>query len=85
MIAFVKSMALEVGHYNVTINAINPGATNTHEDITPERRIERTRFDPLGKMCEPEDIAETILFLASRGGRYMTGQLMTTRMTSHVS
>jgi NAD(P)-dependent dehydrogenase (short-subunit alcohol dehydrogenase family) len=85
VIAFVKSMALEVGRHNVTINALNPGATNTHEDITPERRLERIRFDPLGTMCEPEDIAETILFLASRGGRYMTGQLITTRMTSHVS
>jgi len=85
VISFMKSLALEIGQHNVTVNAINPGATNTHEDITPERRDQRTRHDPLGRMSEPEDIAETILFLARRGGRYMTGQLITTRMTSHVS
>jgi 3-oxoacyl-[acyl-carrier protein] reductase len=40
----------------------------------------RRAFDPLGKLSTPEDIAEIVLFLAGPGGRFMTGQLITTRM-----
>jgi hypothetical protein len=43
-------------------------------------RESRLKTDPLGKMSLPEDIAEIVLFLAGAGGRFMTGQLVTTRM-----
>lgn len=83
VIAFMKSLALELGPRGVTVNAINPGTTNTpmvHSTLSDEEYQERARMDPLGRLSEPEDIAEIVLFLATTGGRFMTGQLITTRM-----
>ncbi|MDE3074282.1 MAG: SDR family oxidoreductase [Chloroflexota bacterium] len=85
VIALMKSLALELGRHNITVNAINPGRTETPfltrgVPFSEEERRRHVGNDPLGKLSQPEDIAETILFLASRGGKYMTGQLVTTRM-----
>jgi NAD(P)-dependent dehydrogenase (short-subunit alcohol dehydrogenase family) len=83
MVGLVKSAALEMGSANVTINAINPGPTNTamvRKYLTAEQWEQRKKFDPLGQLSEPEDIAEMVLFLAAAGGRFITGQLFTTRM-----
>jgi NAD(P)-dependent dehydrogenase (short-subunit alcohol dehydrogenase family) len=83
MIAYAKSLALELGEYGITVNALNPGTTNTHAArgaASSEIRDQRLRMDPLGKLSEPEDIAEMILFLVGPAARFMTGQLITTRM-----
>ena len=82
MIAFAKSLAMELGPLGITVNTINPGTTETPflADMTEERRRQRTAADPLGRLSQPDEIAQTILFLASRGGKYMTGQVVTTRM-----
>ena len=83
IIAYAKSLALELGRYSVTVNALNPGTTDTphvHESTPEEVLAARRAFDPLGKLSTPEDIAEIVLFLAGPGGRFMTGQLITTRM-----
>jgi NAD(P)-dependent dehydrogenase (short-subunit alcohol dehydrogenase family) len=81
MIALTKSLALTLGRYGVTVNALNPGVTDT-----PLARAavtewdEKMRLDVLGTFSKPEEIAETVLFLAGTAGRYMTGQLIGTRM-----
>jgi 3-oxoacyl-[acyl-carrier protein] reductase len=83
VIAFMKSLALELGPRGVTVNAINPGTTDTpmaRGTLTPEEWQRRWVQDPLGRLSRPEDIAEIVLFLASSGAKFMTGQLMTTRM-----
>jgi len=83
IIAYAKSLALELGRSGVTVNALNPGTTDTphvHESTPEEVLAARRAFDPLGKLSTPEDIAEIVLFLAGPGGRFMTGQLITTRM-----
>ena len=83
VIAFTKSLALELAPHGITVNAINPGTTDTplvRANMPPELWESRLRTDPLGKMSQPEDIAEMVLFLAGAGGRFMTGQLITTRM-----
>ncbi|MHB8620611.1 MAG: SDR family NAD(P)-dependent oxidoreductase [Chloroflexota bacterium] len=82
MIAFMKSLAWDLGRQGITVNAINPGTTNTPfiAYMEEERRQQRAGQDPLGRLSQPDEIAETILFLASRGGKYMTGQVITTRM-----
>jgi 3-oxoacyl-[acyl-carrier protein] reductase len=83
VIAFTKSLALELAPHGITVNAINPGTTDTplvRANMPPELWESRLKTDPLGKMSQPEDIAEMILFLAGAGGRFMTGQLITTRM-----
>lgn len=83
VVAFAKSLALELGPSGVTVNAINPGTTDTplaRGTLTDEEWQRRWTQDPLGRLSKPEDIAEIILFLAGPGGNIMTGQLITTRM-----
>jgi NAD(P)-dependent dehydrogenase (short-subunit alcohol dehydrogenase family) len=83
VIAFFRSLALELAPHGITVNAINPGSTDTpllRAEMRPEVWESRLKTDPLGKMSQPEDIAEMVLFLAGAGGRFMTGQLITTRM-----
>lgn len=83
VIAFAKSLALEMGAHGITVNALNPGTTDTpliRAEMPDALREQRMMTDPLGKLSEPEDIAEMVLFLAVPAARFMTGQLMTTRM-----
>ncbi len=83
VIAFAKSLALEMGPHGITVNALNPGTTDTpmlRAEMPPEVRERRLKSDPLGRLSEPDDIAEIVLFLAGAAARYMTGQLITTRM-----
>jgi len=81
MIALTKSLALALGKHGVTVNALNPGITDT-----PLARAavtewdQKMKLDVLGTCSRPEEIAETMLFLAGTGGGYMTGQLIGTRM-----
>ena len=81
MIALTKSLAQLMGKYNVTVNAINPGMTDTplaRAAVTQWQ--EKMKLDVLGKYSEPEEIAEIVLFLASKAGGFMTGQIIGTRM-----
>jgi NAD(P)-dependent dehydrogenase (short-subunit alcohol dehydrogenase family) len=83
VIAFAKSLALELGPSGITVNALNPGTTDTPLVRTQMPQAlwdQRVKADPLGRLSEPAEIAEIVLFLAGAGGRYMTGQLITTRM-----
>jgi len=83
VIALTKSLALELGRASVTVNAINPGTTDTpmaRGTLSDEEWQSRGRQDPLGRFSTPEDIAQLVLFLAGTGGAFMTGQVVTVRM-----
>lgn len=83
VIAYTKSLALELGPRGITVNAINPGTTDTplaRGALSEEEWQQRWGQDPMGRLSSPEDIAEIVLFLAHAGGKFMTGQLITTRM-----
>ncbi len=83
LIAYAKSLALELGEFGVTCNAVNPGATMTpgfDADAPSEIKEKRVKSDPLGRLSTPEDIAEVIGFLARSGGEFITGQLISIRM-----
>ena len=83
VIALTKSLALELGRSGVTVNAINPGTTDTpmaRGTLTDEEWQSRGRQDPLGRFSTPENIAQVVLFLAGPGGAFMTGQVVTVRM-----
>ena len=81
MIALTKSLALTMGKYGVTVNAINPGMTDTPlARAAVTQWEEKTALDVLGKCSEPEEIAEIVLFLAGTAGAFMTGQIVGTRM-----
>jgi NAD(P)-dependent dehydrogenase (short-subunit alcohol dehydrogenase family) len=86
LIAYAKSMAVELAPYNILVNAVAPGfmvtpmsiVNGVDETTTPEFidwYIDKRKI-PLGRSGQPEDVAGTVVFLASDYCRYMTGQLL---------
>ncbi len=86
IIAFTKSMAVELGRHNILVNAVAPGfmltpmsiVNGVDETETPdfiEWYVNKGQV-PLRRTGYPEDVAGTVLFLASSYCRYMTGQLL---------
>ena len=73
--ALTRSIALEVGKYGITVNSVAPGPTQTGW-IDEELEKAVLPLIPMGKLIQPEDIAETILFLASEQARLLTGQVI---------
>ena len=73
--ALTRSIALEVGKYGITVNCVAPGPTQTGW-IDSELEKAVLPLIPMGKLIQPEDIAETILFLASEQARMLTGQVI---------
>jgi len=59
---------------NVTANAIRPGVVNTRMQRERADLKERTKLIPMGRMAEPKEIAEMVLFLCSEKGNFITGQ-----------
>jgi NAD(P)-dependent dehydrogenase (short-subunit alcohol dehydrogenase family) len=80
-IALMRSLALTLGRHGITVNAVNPGLTDTPMGRAAVVEWDaKMKLDVLGTCSKPDEIAETILFLAGTGGAYMTGQLISTRM-----
>lgn len=73
--ALTRSIALEVAKYSITVNCVAPGPTQTGW-ISDEFAKEVVPIIPAGKLIEPEDIAQTILFLSSEQAKMITGQVI---------
>ena len=73
--ALTRSVAMEVGKYGITVNCVAPGPTQTGW-IDEELEKAVLPLIPMGKLIQPEDIANTIVFLASEQARMITGQVI---------
>ena len=73
--ALTRAMALDLGPYNVRVNALVPGSIDT-SGMTADQRALRGENVPLGRIGEPLDMAGAALFLASDEAAYITGETL---------
>jgi 3-oxoacyl-[acyl-carrier protein] reductase len=78
IIGMSKSLALEVASRNITINCVAPGFIETQMTavLTDDQKNKMLANIPLGKMGQPDDIANSVVFLASKEASYITGQTL---------
>lgn len=78
ILGFTKSLAREVASRNVTVNAVAPGYIET--DMTKELPAEATEVlqeaIPMHRIGQPSEVAAAVLYLASAGAGYVTGQVL---------
>ncbi len=76
MISFTKSLARELGPFNIHVNAVAPGLIESEVvSKMPKEKVEAIiKSSSLGRIGKPEEVAQTVLFLASEHSDYITGQ-----------
>ncbi|KGO32053.1 SDR family NAD(P)-dependent oxidoreductase [Oenococcus alcoholitolerans] len=76
VVNLVRAMALDYGKYNIRVNNVNPGPTNTPMfQANPQSVIDQFKSaSPLKRLVEPEQVAKTIYFLASDDSDPITGE-----------
>ena len=82
VVGLVRGLAVELARDGIRVNGIAPGYIRTAQllskenSLGPEGAEKAGEFIPMGRIGEPEDIADVALFLASNAARYMTGQVV---------
>lgn len=73
--SYSRAASNELGKYGITVNIVSLGPVQTGW-ISPELEIEESSHIPLGRVGQPDDIANVIVFFASEQARWITGQLL---------
>ncbi len=81
VVGLVRGLAVELARDGIRVNGVAPGYIRTAQLLSKEHSLgpdadKAGAFIPMGRIGEPEDIADVILFLASHAARYMTGQVV---------
>lgn len=80
IISYTKSLAVELGEFNITTNCVAPGWVNTDMVsgvfIDEDYKKEVGNIIPVQRIAEPEDIAGPVLFLASDLARHINGEIL---------
>jgi 3-oxoacyl-[acyl-carrier protein] reductase len=78
IIGFSKSLAREVGSRNITVNVVAPGFIDTDmtKGLADAQRDDMLKQVPLARLGDVQDIAESVLFLASDSASYITGETL---------
>lgn len=80
VVGLVRGLAVELARDGIRVNGVAPGYVRTAQALSvqhslgPEGLEQAAAFIPMGRVGEPDDIADVIVFLASPAARYMTGQ-----------
>ena len=85
VIAFSRSLALEIGARDVRINCVAPGATQTPilDSVAPDVLSAIRAAIPIGRLAEVDDIVPTYVMLASADGRHYQGQCLSPNGGDH--
>ena len=73
--SYSRAAAAELGRYGITVNIVSPGPTQTGA-LTPQQVDRIVPSIPLGRIGQPEDVADVIVLLASEQARWLTGQTL---------
>ena len=82
VVGLVRGLAVELARDGVRVNGIAPGYIRTAQSLSeehssgPEGLARVAEYVPLGRVGDPEDIADVAVFLASDAARYLTGQVL---------
>ncbi len=78
IIAFTKALAKEVGPSGIRVNCVSPGLIDTemNSNLTPADISALCEETPLGRAGTPRDVAQAVLYLASEGAAFISGQVL---------
>jgi 3-oxoacyl-[acyl-carrier protein] reductase len=82
VVGLVRGLAVELARDGIRVNGVAPGYIRTAQALSEEHSLgpqgleEAAEFIPMGRVGEPEDVADVIAFLASEDARYISGQVL---------
>jgi 3-oxoacyl-[acyl-carrier protein] reductase len=82
VVGLVRGLAVELARDGIRVNGVAPGYIRTAQALSekhslgPQGLEEAAEFIPMGRVGEPEAVADVIAFLASEGARYISGQVL---------